>query len=338
MKQRMCSIFWVPAVLFFLPVVSAQNTQNTDTSPHTVRMISVEPDVKLEVLDWGGTGRPLILLAGFGDTAHIFDKFAPKLAATYHVYGITRRGFGKSSKPVPVTENYNSARLGDDVLAVMGALHLDRPIIVGHSLAGEELSDIGFHHPNAVAGLIYLDAGYVYALYDQTHRAYYLDALQLRDELSELVPGKIPANLQEHQSNVRNIVEQLQRLQIELQQYLDEMKQGPPPPLRPDVARPPVMYAIFSGQEEIPTIRCPALFIFADPHDLGTSDHSAWHVAEEARDLRRTEDQVEAVERQVPQSKVVRIPHASHYVFRSNERDVLRDMNAFISTLPKSSQ
>ena len=156
-------------------------------------MIPVEPDVKLEVLDWGGTGRPLVLLAGMGDTAHVFDKFAPKLSVKYHVYGITRRGFGVSSKPEFVTANYNAGRLGDDVLAVMSALHLSRPILAGHSLAGEELSEIGFHHPDAVAGLVYLDAGYSYALYDQAHGQIMLDALKLRDMLPQLVPGKFPA-------------------------------------------------------------------------------------------------------------------------------------------------
>jgi len=39
----------------------------------------VDDNVKLEVLDWGGTGRPLVLLAGLGNTAHVFDDFAPKL-------------------------------------------------------------------------------------------------------------------------------------------------------------------------------------------------------------------------------------------------------------------
>lgn len=77
----------------------AQNAPKSDISPHTVQMISVEPNVKLEVLDWGGPGRSLVLLAGMGDTAHVFDTFAPKLTAKYHVYGITRRGFGVSSKP-----------------------------------------------------------------------------------------------------------------------------------------------------------------------------------------------------------------------------------------------
>jgi non-heme chloroperoxidase len=70
-----------------------------DPGTHKVQMITVDKDVKLEVLDWGGTGRPLVLLTGLGDNAHVFDKFAPKLIDRYHVYGITRRGFGASSKP-----------------------------------------------------------------------------------------------------------------------------------------------------------------------------------------------------------------------------------------------
>src|SRR3984957_5099903 len=164
---------------------SQESQAKTDicVSPPTIQMTPVEPNVKLEVLDWGGTGRPLVLLAGMGDTAHGFDTFAPKLTAKYHVYGITRRGFGVSSKPEFVTANYNAERLGDDVLAVSEALHLSHPVLGGHSLAGEELSDIGFRHPDAVAGLIYLDAGYSYALYDQAHGQIMLDSLKLHDML-----------------------------------------------------------------------------------------------------------------------------------------------------------
>jgi non-heme chloroperoxidase len=136
-----------------------------DPSPHTVRYVSIEQqDVQLEVLDWGGTGRPLILLAGLGNTAHIFDQFPPKLTASYHVYGITRRGFGTSSAPKPDWLNYRADRLGDDVLAVSDALKIQRPVLVGHSIAGEELSSIGSRFPERVAGLIYLDAGYPYVL------------------------------------------------------------------------------------------------------------------------------------------------------------------------------
>jgi hypothetical protein len=45
--------------------------------------------------------------------------------------------------------------------------------------------------------------------------------------------------------------------------------------------------------------------------------------------------QADAFEKGVPSAHVVRLAHASHFVFRSNETDVLREMNAFISGLPQ---
>jgi non-heme chloroperoxidase len=59
--------------------VSELNAQDpTDHSPHDVKSVTVEPGVQLEVLDWGGSGRPLIFLAGAADTADRFDGFAPQ--------------------------------------------------------------------------------------------------------------------------------------------------------------------------------------------------------------------------------------------------------------------
>jgi pimeloyl-ACP methyl ester carboxylesterase len=97
----------------------------------------VSDDVRLEVLDWGGTGRPVVLLAGSGNTAHVFDDFAEKLSSLCHVYGITRRGFGVSSHP---DSSYTEQRLADDVLQVLDSLKLAGPVLVGHSMAGGELT------------------------------------------------------------------------------------------------------------------------------------------------------------------------------------------------------
>ena len=124
---------WVIAFLV-LPASFANAQDGTDSSPHTSQFVTVGQDVKLEVLDWGGTGRPLVFLAGGGRTAHDYDRFALKFTAEYHAYGITRRGFGTSSKPVPTSDNYAADRLGDDVLAVIDSLKLDRPVLVGHSM------------------------------------------------------------------------------------------------------------------------------------------------------------------------------------------------------------
>ena len=80
------------------------------------------------MLDWGGSGTPLVLLAGGGDTAHVYDDFAPKLTPIAHVYGITRRGFGASGFSA---EDYGADRLGDDVLAVLDALKLTKVVLAG---------------------------------------------------------------------------------------------------------------------------------------------------------------------------------------------------------------
>jgi len=82
----------------------------TDHSPYAVKFVTAEPGVQLEVLDWGGSGSPLIFLAGAGDTAHRFDGFAPQFTAQHHVFGITRRAFGASSKPLPANGNYSANR------------------------------------------------------------------------------------------------------------------------------------------------------------------------------------------------------------------------------------
>ncbi len=126
-----------------------------DPSPHRVTMVTAERDVTLEVLDWGGTGRPLVLLAGLGNTAHVFDDFAPRLTPLGHVYGITRRGYGQSSVP---SQGYDADRLADDVVAVLDALKLERPWLIGHSIAGEELSSLAGRYPMRARGLVYLDA------------------------------------------------------------------------------------------------------------------------------------------------------------------------------------
>ncbi|HTC75273.1 MAG TPA: alpha/beta hydrolase, partial [Edaphobacter sp.] len=162
-----------------------------DSSPHKIQLVTVEQGVQLEVLDWGGSGRPLIFLAGAGDTAHRFDNFAPRFTGQHHVYGITRRGFGASSKPAPANGNYSADHLGDDVLAVMKVLHIERPVLVGHSLAGQELSSIGSRFPERVSGLIYLDAATGFAFYDPARPPISIEMNDIKRRIDEIEAGGV---------------------------------------------------------------------------------------------------------------------------------------------------
>jgi pimeloyl-ACP methyl ester carboxylesterase len=128
-----------------------------DTARHTPGFVRVAPGVRLHYLDFGGTGPSLLLLAGLGNTAHAFDEFAPRFTDHFHVVALTRRGFGESDHP---PTGYDTPRLVDDILAAIDGLHLGRVSIVGHSIAGEEMTRLAATHPDRVDKLVYLDAAY----------------------------------------------------------------------------------------------------------------------------------------------------------------------------------
>ena len=134
---------------------AANNVCTCDTSGHKVSFVTVEPGVQLEVLDWGGTGDTLVLLTGMGDNAHVFDEFAYQFNNRFHVIGITRRGFGRSSQPA---HGYDIDTRARDDITVLDKLNIREAIFVGHSVAGTELNKIGAIYPDRVKKLVYLDA------------------------------------------------------------------------------------------------------------------------------------------------------------------------------------
>jgi pimeloyl-ACP methyl ester carboxylesterase len=133
----------------------ATNDVNSfDTSEHKVTFVTVEPGVQLEVLDWGGTGETLVLLTGIGDSAHVYDQFAYQFTDRFHVIGITRRGFGRSSQPA---HGYDVDTRARDDIAVLDKLNIREAVFVGHSIAGSELNRLGADYPDRVRKLVYLD-------------------------------------------------------------------------------------------------------------------------------------------------------------------------------------
>ena len=321
-----------------LPLDFARATNETawkyELPKHNVSFVSVDKGVNVEVLDYGGSGRPIIFLAGLGATAHVFDNFAPKFTQNYHVYGITRRGFGSSSAPAPSIENYSADRLGDDILGVMESIKLDRPVLVGHSIAGEELSSIGSRHPEKIAGLIYLDAGYPYAFYDPARGDFMLDAIEMRKKLEQLMVGG-------GQQPPRDLVDALLQtlvplIEKDLGEKQKEMLVRPAPPTgQGNPEAPPITKAILEGQQKYTDIHVPILAFFAVPHDQGNAfkDDPAARARLDAWDTARMEALTKAFETALPSARVVRLPHADHFVILTNETDVSREMNAFLKGL-----
>jgi non-heme chloroperoxidase len=99
---------------------------------------------------------------------------------------------------------------------------------------------------------------------------------------------------------------------------------------------PPAVRAIHLGRQKYTQIPVPILAIYALPpnfENLPSSDPKE-REAFESRTAVTSEAQAKAFESGVPSARVVRLPHARHEVFSSNEEDVTREMNAFIESLP----
>ncbi len=274
--------------------------------PHKAQLITVDKNIKLEVLDWGGTGRPLVLLAGLGNTAHVLDDFASELAKNYHVYGITRRGYGASTAPPvpefvvskvgensfdvrpPVANPYDADRLGDDVIKVLDVLKIVRPVLVGHSIAGEELSSVGTRHPDRIAGLVYLDAFYEYA---------YSDGVDYDNFYSSDHPRHVSV---------------------------------PPGKNRPSTPGD----AIMLGMREYRNMSVPALAISVVPQITPPGMVDAAALAAFQASQKRVAARFDRIEPSLPNVHFVRIANSTHYVFETSTTDVLREMRTFLSGLP----
>lgn len=175
--------------------IAAADARPVASRPITLKIL-VGADLSLEVRDWGGRGPPLVLLAGFGQTASNLDDLAQPFTKSNRVIAITRRGFRPSSAPNPVMANYTPERLAADTIAVLDKMQIRKAFIAGHSVAGQELSELGNRYSERVAGLIYLDAANAQAFYGAHADTLYPIAGEVRRDLEKLItsqPSEAPA-------------------------------------------------------------------------------------------------------------------------------------------------
>jgi len=334
----------LPALfLAVLPAFAQQAPPWHDPSPHKVQFVTVDKDVKLEVLDWGGTGRPIVLLAGSGNTAHVFDEFATKLEELGHIYGITRRGFGVSSKP---ESGYDDQHLADDVLRVLDSLNLIKPVLVGHSMAGSEMTTVGSQHSDRLSGLIYLDAADdpVENCWDKPE--YHALFKQLPAAVSSPTPST-DADKKSWEAFNDYWKKRILNFAFPEAELRNEFDQDPDGSVGPVRAPAFVRKAIADGSKkrDYAMIRVPILaFVPMQPADA--SGWSEYYRFQPKTDMERGAlDEIYATDRactklleqglsrEAPNVRIVELLNADHYVFFSNEADVLREMRAFIQHL-----
>jgi pimeloyl-ACP methyl ester carboxylesterase len=121
--------------------------------------------VGLSVTLWSGAdleigpSRPFLLVHGLASNARLWDGVATRLAALGHpVLAVDQRGHGRSEKP---DSGYDFATLAADLVSIVDALDLERPVAVGQSWGGNVVLELAHRHPDVVAGIACVDGGFI---------------------------------------------------------------------------------------------------------------------------------------------------------------------------------
>lgn len=305
------------------PPANSASPALQDATKHTTRMVEVATGVALEVIDYGGTGEPVVFLAGLGNTGHVFDDFAPALTDRHRVVAITRRGFGASKTSA---EGHDAVTRATDDLKVLDALGLQRVVLAGHSIAGDELSEIGTNHPDRVSGLIYLDA-----VHDHSKIPALLEGAPPEPQPNPASMASVAA--------FRAELARTQGIEFPMGESVAQLDVGDKGEVRGFKADPKAFAAIIAGTKSYDltkiTVRALVLLatettmdmLFKDLDDKQRAAAEAWWPKFQAMGA----ETVANAKTNFKTARVVELPKANHYVFISDRARVLEEIRAFLA-------
>jgi len=120
--------------------------------------------LRLAVHEYGSPeGKPIVLIHGINQCSLVWQRqYTSPLADEFRCVCLDLRGHGMSEKPT-APEHYSQTDLwADDIHAVLSALSLRNPILVGWSYGGYIINDyLAKHGDSAIGGINYVCAGVV---------------------------------------------------------------------------------------------------------------------------------------------------------------------------------
>jgi esterase len=126
-----------------------------------VRYISrniVLRQLRFHLLEWGEPDAPpIVLLHGGHQSAHSWDLVSLHLAQRYHVLALDQRGHGDSEWARDVS--YTNHEMSLDGEAFIGAMGLQRPLLMGHSMGGRNAMLLTRRNPTLLRALVIVDVG-----------------------------------------------------------------------------------------------------------------------------------------------------------------------------------
>jgi pimeloyl-ACP methyl ester carboxylesterase len=120
------------------------------------RLVSSD-GVELAVSDTRGEGAPVVFVHGFSNDRFVWDDLARALPERFRPIAYDLRGHGDSGWSIDC--HYHPLDHARDLAEVVGALALERAVVVGHSMGGNVATLFAARSPERVRALALVDTG-----------------------------------------------------------------------------------------------------------------------------------------------------------------------------------
>jgi pimeloyl-ACP methyl ester carboxylesterase len=292
----------------------------------TDRFVTLD-GVKFHYLDWRGTGQVLLFLPGFGDSAHMFDILASRFTDRFRAFGLTRRGHA-DSEMTPGGHDVDTHV--QDILRFLDAFQVDAAIVIGHSMAGAEMTHLAAGFPRRVSKLIYLDAAF-----DFSAERY----IREMDPLAALGPPKgyqesMEAYLAYLRPGYSAVWSPL--FEADVCRQITRNPDGSVQDRMPKAIQEAISNGLFAYRPEYPKIETPALAFFAFPEPrerpgfvpLGV--WSNWQEFQANQYVPFVRQEIDKFANEMHHATIVEMPETHHYCFLHKEDEVAKRMHAFL--------
>jgi pimeloyl-ACP methyl ester carboxylesterase len=113
---------------------------------------------RIYVREYPGEEPTIILMHGFPDNVHLYDRLVPHLSPPRRTVTFDFLGWGASDKPAGYP--FTAANQVLELAAVVEQLKLERVVLVAHDASGPPAIDWALAHAERVAGLVLLNTYY----------------------------------------------------------------------------------------------------------------------------------------------------------------------------------
>ena len=273
-------------------------------------------DIRVRFLDWGGQGKPVVLLHGLASSANWYDLVAPHLRDDYRIIAPDQRGHGQTSQAVG---GYDWKTLTQDVVGLMDELSIPKAAVFGHSWGATVALNVAARAQDRIDALGLIDGGV--SRNSDVRESW-------EDVRARVRPRDISGTREEFLDRLRTQLSFCWSNQVEriVQTMVYEDGDG----AMQDILRPDnhikVMRAMWEepASQAYPNVRCPAVIIPAGPTPQNAGSERAMV----------KQERVDAAAQEINDCRVRWIPETVHDIGYHKPEELAQVIREFLDGTP----